>query len=127
MAGTLHRASARCLYDEPRVGAPRTVSDEAVEAVIVKTLETLPQGETHWSTRTMAAKAGMSHTMVGRIWRTFGRKPPITRSFTISPDPQFVDKGRDVVGLYMNPSTNAVVFAFDEQSQIRRLSGPSRS
>jgi hypothetical protein len=73
-------------YDEPRVGAPRTISDDAVEAVIVRTLETLPQGATHWSTRTMAAKAGMSHTMVGRIWRTFGLKPHIARSFTISPD-----------------------------------------
>src|SRR5215213_5349295 len=109
------------LYDEPRVGAPRTISDAAVEAVIVKTLETLPQGETHWSTRTMAAKAGMSHTMVGRIWRTFGLKPHITRSFKISPDPQLVDKVRDVVGLYMNPPHNAVVFAFDEKSQIQAL------
>lgn len=109
------------LYDEPRIGAPRTISDEAVEAVIVKTLETTPKGETHWSTRTMAAKAGMSHTMIGRIWRTFGLKPHITRSFKISPDPQLIDKIRDVVGLYMNPPTNAVVFSFDEKSQIQAL------
>lgn len=109
------------LYDEPRVGAPRTISDQAVEALIVKTLETTPQGETHWSTRTMAAKAGMSHTMVGRIWRTFGLKPHITRSFKISPDPQLVDKVRDVVGLYTNPPNNAVVFSFDEKSQIQAL------
>lgn len=109
------------LYDEPRVGAPRTISDEEVEAVIVKTLETTPKGETHWSTRTMAAKAGMSHTMVGRIWRTFGLQPHITRSFKISPDPQLVDKVRDVVGLYMNPPHNAVVFSFDEKSQIQAL------
>lgn len=109
------------LYDEPRVGAPRTISDQAVEAVIVKTLETTPPGETHWSTRTMAAKAGMSHTMVGRIWRTFGLKPHITRSFKISPDPQLVDKVRDVVGLYTNPPNNAVVFSFDEKSQIQAL------
>jgi transposase len=109
------------LYDEPRIGAPRTISDDAVEAVIVKTLETLPKGETHWSTRTMAVKAGLSHTMVGRIWRTFGLKPHITRSFKISPDPQLVDKVRDVVGLYMNPPHNAVVFAFDEKSQIQAL------
>src|SRR5450759_823251 len=109
------------LYDEPRVGAPRTISDEAVEAVIVKTLEMTPRGETPWSTRTMAAKAGMSHTMVGRIWRTFGLQPHITRSFKISPDPQLVDKVRDVVGLYINPPTNAVVFAFDEKSQIQAL------
>jgi transposase len=109
------------LYDEPRIGAPRTISDEAVEAVIVRTLETTPKGETHWSTRTMAAKAGLSHTMVGRIWRTFGLQPHITRSFKISPDPQLVDKVRDVVGLYMNPPHNAVVFAFDEKSQIQAL------
>lgn len=109
------------LYDEPRVGGPRTISDEEVEAVMVRTLETSPRGETHWSTRTMAAKAGMSHTMIGRIWRTFGLKPHITRSFKISPDPQLVDKVRDVVGLYMNPPHNAVVFAFDEKSQIQAL------
>lgn len=109
------------LYDEPRVGGPRTVSDEAVEAVIVKTLETKPEGQTHWSTRTMAAKAGLSHTMVGKIWRTFGLKPHLTRSFKLSPDPQLVAKVRDVVGLYMNPPTNAVVFAVDEKSQIQAL------
>jgi transposase len=109
------------LYDEPRIGAPRIISDEAVEAVIIRTLETLPKGETHWSTRTMAAQAGLSHTMVGRIWRTFGLKPHLTRSFKISPDPQLIDKVRDVVGLYMNPPHNAVVFAFDEKSQIQAL------
>jgi transposase len=109
------------LYDEPRVGAPRTISDEAVEAVIVKTLETLPLGETHWSTRSMAAKAGMSHAMIGRIWRTFGLKPHISRSFKLSPDPQLVEKIRDVVGLYLNPPHNAVVFSFDEKSQIQAL------
>ena len=109
------------LYDEPRVGAPRTISDEEVEAVIVKTLETTPKGATHWSTRTMAAKAGMSHAMIGRIWRTFGLQPHITRSFKLSPDPQLVDKVRDVVGLYMNPPNTAVVFSFDEKSQIQAL------
>ena len=109
------------LYDEPRVGAPRTISDEAVEAVIVQTLETTPPGETHWSTRTMAAKAGMSHTMIGRIWRTFGLKPHLTESFKISPDPQLIDKVRDVVGLYMNPPEHAVVLAVDEKSQIQAL------
>lgn len=109
------------LYDEPRVGAPRTISDEDVEAVIVKTLETTPAGETHWSTRTMAAKAGLSHTTIGRIWRTFGLKPHVTDSFKISPDPQLIEKIRDVVGLYMSPPTNAVVFSFDEKSQIQAL------
>jgi transposase len=109
------------IYDEPRVGAPRTISDEEVEAVVVKTLETTPAGETHWSTRTMAANAGMSHTTIGRIWRTFGLKPHVTESFKISPDPQLIEKVRDVVGLYMNPPTNAAVFSFDEKSQIQAL------
>src|ERR687889_737077 len=98
------------LYDEPRVGAPRTISDEQVEALIVKTLETTPAGETHWSTRSMAKAAGVSHTMVGRIWRTFRLQPHRTESFKISPDPQLVEKIRDVVGLYVAPPTNAVVF-----------------
>jgi len=109
------------LYDEPRVGAPRKISDADVEAVIVKTLETMPKGRTHWSTRKMAESTGISHTTVGQIWRTFGLKPHVTRSFKLSPDPQFVDKVRDVVGLYMNPPQNAVVFSFDEKSQIQAL------
>jgi transposase len=109
------------LYDEPRVGAPRTISDEAVEAVVVKTLESTPKGETPWSTRTMAKAAGMSHTMVGRIWRTFGLQPHVTQSFKLSPDPQLVDKVRDVVGRYMHPPTNAVVFSFDEKPQVQAL------
>src|SRR5262245_33985201 len=109
------------LYDEPRIGGPRRISDEEVEAVVVKTLETKPDGHTHWSTRKMAEKAGISHTMVGRIWRTFGLKPHISTSFKISPDPQLVEKVRDVVGLYMDPPANAVVFAVDEKSQIQAL------
>lgn len=109
------------LYDEPRVGAPRKVSDSKVEAIIVKTLETTPKGRTHWSTRKMAAQVGISHTMVGRIWRTFGLKPHRTLSFKLSPDPQLVAKVRDVVGLYMNPPENAAVFAVDEKSQIQAL------
>ncbi len=109
------------LYDEPRVGAPRTITDEAVEAIIVKTLETMPPGETHWSTRSMAKAAGISHTMVGRIWRTFRLQPHRTESFKLSPDPQLVDKIRDVVGLYMTPPANAVVFSVDEKSQIQAL------
>lgn len=109
------------LYDEPRVGGPRKITDEEVEALVVKTLETKPDGQTHWSTRKMAEKAGISHTMVGRIWRTFGLKPHVSQSFKISPDPQLVEKIRDVVGLYMNPPSNAVVFALDEKSQIQAL------
>ena len=109
------------IYDEPRVGAPRTISDEDVEAVIVKTLETTPAGETHWSTRTMAANAGMSHTTIGRIWRTFGLQPHVSESFKLSPDPQLVAKVRDVVGLYMHPPHNAVVFSCDEKPQVQAL------
>jgi transposase len=109
------------LYDEPRVGAPRTITDEAVEAILVKTLETTPPGETHWSTRSMAKAAGISHAMVGRIWRTFRLQPHRTESFKLSPDPQLVDKIRDVVGLYMAPPANAVVFSVDEKSQIQAL------
>jgi transposase len=109
------------LYDEPRVGAPRTISDADVEAIIVKTLETTPRGETHWSTRRMATAAGVSHSMVGRIWRTFRVQPHRTESFKLSPDPQLVDKIRDVVGLYMTPPANAVVFSVDEKSQIQAL------
>jgi transposase len=109
------------LYDEPRVGAPRTIADDAVEAVLVKTLEEKPKGKTHWSTRSMAAHVGMSHATIGRMWRTFGLKPHITRSFKLSEDPQFIAKVRDVVGLYMNPPDHAVVFSFDEKSQIQAL------
>jgi transposase len=109
------------LYDEPRAGAPRTITDAEVEAVIVTTLETTPPGETHWSTRTMAVNAGMSHTTIGRIWRTFGLKPHVSETFKLSPDPQLIEKIRDVVGLYMNPPTNAVVFSVDEKSQIQAL------
>jgi transposase len=109
------------LYDEPRPGAPRSVTDPEVEAVLVKALEEKPKGRTHWSTRSMAAHVGLSHATIGRIWRTFGLKPHVTRSFKISDDPQFIDKVRDVVGLYMNPPDHAVVFSFDEKSQIQAL------
>ncbi|MCE9575944.1 MAG: IS630 family transposase [Deltaproteobacteria bacterium] len=109
------------LYDEPRVGGPRRISDHDVEAVIVKTLETMPKGHTHWSTRKMAKAAGLSHTTIGHIWRTFGLKPHVSETYKISPDPQLVEKIRDVVGLYMNPPANAVVFAIDEKSQIQAL------
>jgi transposase len=109
------------LYDEPRVGAPRKYSDEDVEKVLVETLETTPKGRTHWSTRKMAKKAGMSHSRVGHIWRTFGLQPHLSTSFKLSPDPQLIDKIRDVVGLYMNPPDNAVVFSVDEKSQIQAL------
>lgn len=109
------------LFDEPRPGAPRTITDEAVEDILVKTLETKPRGRTHWSTRKMAEQAGVSHTTVGRIWRTFGLKPHVVEGFKISPDPLFIEKVRDIVGLYLNPPDNAVVFSFDEKPQIQAL------
>lgn len=109
------------LFDEPRPGAPRTVTDDDVEAIIVKTLESKPKGRTHWSTRKMAEQAGVSHTTVGRIWRTFGLQPHIVESFKISDDPLFVEKVRDIVGLYINPPEHAVVFSFDEKPQIQAL------
>ena len=109
------------LYDEPRPGAPRKISDNDVERVIVKTLEEKPKGRTHWSTRKMADAAGISHTTVGRIWRTFGLQPHIVRGFKVSDDPLFIEKVRDVVGLYLNPPEHAVVFSFDEKPQIQAL------
>jgi len=109
------------LLDEPRVGAPRTISDDDVESVVVKTLESKPKGRTHWSTRSMAKAAGMSHSTVGRIWRAFKLQPHVVRSFKLSNDPQFVEKVRDIVGLYMNPPEHAVVFSVDEKPQVQAL------
>jgi transposase len=109
------------LYDEPRVGGPRKITDEQIEAIVVQTLETTPKGRTHWSTRKMAERAGISHSSVGRIWQAHGLKPHIVRGFKLSNDPQFIEKVRDVVGLYMNPPEHAVVFAFDEKPQIQAL------
>lgn len=109
------------LYDEPKPGAPRRITDDEVEAVIVKTLETKPKGRTHWSTRKMAEEAGISHTTVGRIWRTFGLQPHVVRGFKLSDDPLFIEKVRDVVGLYMNPPDHAVVLALDEKPQVQAL------
>jgi transposase len=109
------------LWDEPRPGAPRTVTDDDVERVIVKTLEETPANATHWSTRSMAAATGMSQSAVSRIWRAFALKPHQAESFKLSPDPQFIDKVRDIVGLYLNPPDAAVVFCVDEKTQIQAL------
>jgi len=109
------------LHDEPRPGAPRSVLDQDVEAVIVKTLEQSPTGATHWSTRSMAASTGMSQSAVSRIWRAFGLKPHLSESFKLSPDPLFIDKVRDIVGLYLNPPDAAIVLCVDEKSQIQAL------
>src|SRR6478752_6444851 len=109
------------LHDEPRPGKPRSISDEDVERVIVKTLEEQPRQATHWSTRSMAAATGMSQSTVSRIWRAFGLKPHQTEAFKLSPDPQFIDKVRDIVGLYLNPPEAAVVLCVDEKAQIQAL------
>lgn len=109
------------LYDEARPGAPRKITDEDVESIVVKTLESKPKGRTHWSTRKMAEAAGVSASTVGRIWRTFGLQPHIVKGFKLSDDPLLVEKVRDIVGLYMNPPDHAVVFSFDEKPQIQAL------
>lgn len=109
------------LHDEPRPGKPRTISDADVERVIVKTLEETPVDATHWSTRSMAAATGMSQSAITRIWRAFGLKPHQVEHFKLSPDPQFIDKVRDIVGLYLNPPDAAVVLCVDEKSQIQAL------
>ncbi|CAL9546835.1 IS630 family transposase ISMsm2 [Actinosynnema sp. ALI-1.44] len=109
------------LSDEPRPGRPRTITDDQVEHVVVTTLETRPVDATHWSTRSLAAQTGMTQSAVSRIWRAFGLKPHRVDTFKISKDPLFVDKVRDVVGLYLDPPAKAVVLCVDEKSQIQAL------
>ena len=109
------------LHDEPRPGVPRSIDDAKVEAVIVATLETMPQGTTHWSSRGMARSSGISTSSVQRIWRAFGLQPHRTETFKLSTDPLFVDKVRDVVGLYMSPPDHALVLCVDEKSQMQAL------
>ena len=109
------------LHDEPRPGAPRTIADEHIEAVIVKTLETAPKGATHWSSRGMARASGISVSSVQRIWRAFGLQPHRAETFKLSTDPLFVEKVRDVVGLYVAPPERAIVLCVDEKSQIQAL------
>jgi transposase len=109
------------LLDEPRPGAPRTVRDTQVEQVVTLTLESKPRDATHWSTRAMAARSGLSQTTVSRIWRAFGLQPHRTETFKLSPDPLFVEKVRDIVGLYLDPPERALVLCVDEKSQIQAL------
>jgi transposase len=109
------------LVDEHRPGAPRTVSDEQIEQVVVATLERTPADATHWSRASMATESGLSRSTVGRIWKTFGLKPHQVDTFKLSNDPQFIDKVRDVVGLYLNPPDKALVLCVDEKSQIQAL------
>jgi len=109
------------LRDEPRPGAPRKIGDEKVEEVVRTVLETKPKGATHWSTRMMAQNLGLSQSTVSRIWRAFGLKPHRSETFQISKDPYFIEKVRDIVGLYMSPPVNALVLCVDEKSQIQAL------
>jgi transposase len=109
------------LLDEPRPGAPRKISDTDVERVITLTLESKPKGATHWSTRSMAKHSGMTQTAVSRIWRAFALQPQRSETFKLSKDPLFIDKVRDIVGLYMSPPDNALVLCVDEKSQIQAL------
>jgi transposase len=109
------------LYDEPRPGAPRRVTDQQIEDVIVRTLEATPRGATHWSSRGMANASGLGRTTIQQIWRAFGLQPHRSETFKLSKDPLLIDKVRDIVGLYMNPPEHAVVFCVDEKSQIQAL------
>lgn len=109
------------LSELPRSGRPRTITDEQVAEVIRKTLEQKPDAATHWSTRSMADESGLSQTSVSKIWRAFQLQPHRSEGFTLSNDPYFVEKVRDVVGLYMSPPDNALVFCVDEKSQIQAL------
>ena len=115
------------VYDEPRPGAPRTISDEQVEQVVVRTLESTPRGATHWSTREMAKASGHSHMTISRIWQAFGLQPHRSESFRLSSDPLLVPKVRDIVGLYMQssgrfPSSQRIICAM--QSRLTEFVAP---
>jgi hypothetical protein len=107
--------------DEPRVGAPCTITDRQIEEVVTRALESMPASSTHWSTRLMAAKTVLSQTAIVRIWRAFGLQPHRVENFKLSKDPQFVEKVRDIVGLYLNPPDRAMVLCVDEKSQVQAL------
>jgi transposase len=109
------------LFDEPRPGAPRTISDAAVEKLVALTLETKPKDATHWSTRSLAKKTGLSRSSIARIWRAFGLRPHRSESFKLSTDPLLIEKVRDIVGLYLNPPDRAIVLCVDEKPQIQAL------
>jgi transposase len=120
--GRFVRERLEGLTDEPRPGRPRTIADDQVEQVIVATLEQPPPNhDTHWSTRSMARATGMSQTAISRIWRAFGLKPHLEQTWKLSADPQFIDKVRDIVGLYLDPPERALVLCVDEKSQIQAL------
>ena len=109
------------LLDEPRPGAPRRIGDSDVERVLTLTLETTPRDATHWSTRSLARRCGMSQSAVSRIWRAFALQPHRSETFKLSRDPLFVEKVRDIVGLYLNPPDRALVLCVDEKAQIQAL------
>jgi len=109
------------LYDEPRAGAPRKIDDDVVEMIIDATLNKKPRKATHWSSRLLEKETGVSFSSIQRIWRAFGLQPHRSQTFSLSTDPQFIEKVRDVVGLYMNPPANALVLCVDEKSQIQAL------
>jgi transposase len=109
------------LLDEPRPGAPRTIDDARIEELIATTLNSLPSDATHWSTRSLATKLGLSQTTVGKVWRAFGLQPHRVETFKLSTDPLFINKVRDIVGLYLNPPMKAMVLCVDEKSQIQAL------
>jgi transposase len=109
------------MVDAPRTGAPRQIDDSKVEEIITKTLETKPPARTHWSSRVMAKEVGISEHSVQRIWRAFGLKPHLVKTFKLSKDPMFVEKVRDIVGLYLNPPDQAIVLCVDEKSQTQAL------
>lgn len=109
------------LLDEPRPGAPRSISDEQVERVVVQTLESKPKDATHWSTRSLAKASGLSRSSVHRIWQAFGLRPHRWESFKLSTDPLLIEKIRDIVGLYLDPPDRALVLSVDEKPQIQAL------
>ena len=109
------------LGDEPRPGRPRTIADEAVAQVIERTLRETPADATQWSLRSMAKASGLSHTTIRRIWQAFGLQPHRAETFQLSGDPRFVEKVRDIIGLYLSPPDRAVVLCVDEKSQIQAL------
>jgi transposase len=114
------------LLDEPRPGAPRTISDEKIAEVVTATLEMLPTGRTHWSSRGMAKASGLAPSTVQRIWKAFSLQPHRVETFKLSTDPLFVEKVRDIVGLYLSPPERALVLCVDEKRRSRRLTAPNR-